>query len=138
MEMQEWIKINIKDPLPMDDKSRLYELLNVLSDDNSCTAYKDFAIKGLGMMATKYGTDSIILCGALSLIKDQLSSSNPILIAQSIRTLTCIANNGGDQDIIQEKLHILVRNIISEKSTPNYVKEMGLPFYFKISDMEKV
>jgi len=133
-EIQEWIKINIKDPIPMDDKSRLYEYLDVLSNTDSPIPYKEFALKGLEMIASNYSAHSIILCGALPLIRDQLNSPHPMLIAQSIRTLTSLANNGCEKEIIQEKLHTLVRNIVSIKSTPQYVKEQGIKFYFKMLD----
>ena len=133
-ELQEWIKINIKDPIPMNDKSRMHELLEVLSSGDSSIPFKDFALKGLGMMSTEYGAEFIILCGALPLIKQQLLSSNPILISQSIRTLTLISNSGGEEDIINEKVHIMVRSIISNKEIPKHIKDQGLKLYFKTLD----
>lgn len=134
MEYQEWVKTHIPDPVPMDDKSRLYEYLDVLSSNESPIIYKEFALKGLGMIAMKYNSDPIILCGALPLIKEQLLSSHPTLISQSIRTLTFIADNNGKNDIFQEKIHVLVRSIISEKKIPQNIKDMGLKFYFKMLD----
>jgi hypothetical protein len=134
-EYQEWIQNNVKDPVLMDDKSRLHELLDVLSSDDTSIPFKDFALKGLGMMAIKYSADPIILCGAIPLIKNQLNSQNPILIAQSIRTLLFIANNGGDEEIMREKVHMIVRNIASEKNTPQHIKNMGLTLYFRILDI---
>jgi hypothetical protein len=134
LEYQEWIKTHIPDPVLMDDKSRLYEYLDILSSDESPIIYKEFALKGLGMIAMKYNSDPIILCGALPLIKEQLLSSHPTLISQSIRTLTFIADNNGKDDIIQEEIHILIRSIISEREIPQNIKNMGLKFYFKILD----
>jgi len=133
-ELMEWIKVNIKDPIPMDDKSRMHELLDVLSSDEISISFKDFALKGLGMMAVKYSADFIILCGALPLIKNQLLSNNPILISQSIRTLTFIANNGGEKDIMHEKVHMIVREISSNKNTPKHIKDQGTKLYFRILD----
>ena len=59
------------------------------------------------MMSVKYSASPIILCGGLPLIKEQLLSSNPILISQSIRTLKFISNHGGEKDIKEEGLDIL-------------------------------
>lgn len=133
-ELIEWIKVNIKDPVPMDDKSRMHELLDVLSSDDASVSFKDFALKGLGMMAVKYSADFIILCGALPLIKSQLLTNNPILISQCIRTLTLIADNGGERDVMNEKVHIMVRSIASDKETPQHIKDQGLKLYFRILD----
>lgn len=108
MEIQEWIKVNIKDPLPMDNKSRLYEYLDVLSDDDTPIAYKDFALKGLGILSIKYSASPIILCGGLQLIKQQILSTNTILISQSVRTLSMIAKYGGEEDIKEEGLNDLI------------------------------
>ena len=85
-------------------------------------------------MAVKYSADFIILCGALPLIKNQLLSNNPILISQSIRTLTFIANNGGEKDIMHEKVHMIVREISSNKNTPKHIKDQGTKLYFRILD----
>ena len=38
--------------------------------------YKDFALKGLGMLSVKYSASPIILCGGLQLIKKQILSTN--------------------------------------------------------------
>jgi hypothetical protein len=133
-ELIEWIKVNIKDPIDMDDKSRMHELLDVLSSDETSVAFKDFALKGLGMMAVKYSAEFIIICGALPSIKSQLLSNNPILISQCIRTLTLIANNGGEKDIMDEKVHMMVRSIVSDKNTPKHIKDQGLKLYFRILD----
>lgn len=129
-----WLEANVRDPLPMDDKSRIHEYFEVLSTPDSPTMYKDFALKGFGMMAMKYSASPIILCGALPVIKEQLFSPCQIIVSQAIRTLTFIANHGGQQDICNEKIHLTVRQIISNKNMPQYVKDAGLKFYFKILD----
>jgi len=128
----EWIKKNVRDPLPIDDKSRLHEYLDILSNDSSNTVYKEFALKGLSMIAIKYNASPIILCGALPLIRDQLLSPHPTVIAQSIRTLSILSDKGGLNDICKDKTDIFVRNLISKKDIPKYVKDMGLKFYFKM------
>jgi hypothetical protein len=131
---QKWLNANVKDPSPMDDKSRLHEFLDVISSPDTDIMYKDFALKGLGMMAIRYSASPIILCGAIPVIKKQLSSPHPQLIAQSIRTLIFMANHGGQSDLLDEKIHITVRNIVSNKDTSPYIKKMGMKFYFKILD----
>jgi hypothetical protein len=131
---KKWLEANIKDPIPMDDKSRLHEFLDVISSPDTEIPYKEFALKGLSMMAIKYSAHPIITCGALPLISHQLLSPHPPIIAQCIRTLTFIANHGGKKDIRQEKLHMVIRNLVSEKRTPQYIKDMGLKFYFEILD----
>lgn len=131
---QRWLAANVRDPLPMDDKSRLHEFLDILSSHDTEIPYKDFALKGMGMMAVKYTASPIILCGAIPVIKQQLLSPHPNLIAQSIRTLMLMERNGGQKELLEEKIHITVRNIISNKNTPSYVKEMGMKFYFIMLD----
>lgn len=131
---QKWLTVNVKDPLPMDDKSRLHEYLDILSSESQ-VVHKDFALKGIGVLAIKYSASPIILCGAIPIIKEQLQSDHPTLIAQSIRTLTFISKHGGHKDILEERLHILIRNVISKKELPQYVKDIGLKFYFAILDM---
>jgi hypothetical protein len=130
---QKWIAANVKNPIPMDDKSRLHEYFDILSSDSSIM-YKDFALKGLGMLSIKYSAEPIILCGIIPVIKYQLTSPYPPIVAQAIRTLTYMANHGGQKELLNEKIHIQVRNIVANKNTPKYIKDMGLKFYFKILD----
>jgi hypothetical protein len=131
---QKWLSANVKDPIPMDDKSRLHEYFDILSSQDSPIMYKDFALKGLGMLSIKYSSEPIILCGIIPLIKIQLTSPYPPLVAQSIRTLTFLSDHGGQKELLNEKIHITVRNLVSDKSTPKYIKEIGLKFYFKMLD----
>jgi len=131
---QKWLTANVKDPVSMDDKSRLHEFLDILSSPDTEIPYKDFALKGLGMMAIKYTASPIILCGAIPVIKKQLSSPHTNLVAQSIRTLIFLDTHGGKKELFDERLHIVVRDIVSNKNTPSYIKEMGMKFYFSMLD----
>jgi hypothetical protein len=130
MEAQQWIKDNIADPVPMDDKSKLHECLDALSSDDASISYKDFALKSLGVMSCKYGANIIVMCGALPMILKQLSE--PILLPQAIRTLNFISKHGGDKLIRDDKVHIHIRNIVSNKLLPKYIQNDGMKLYYTI------
>ena len=112
----EWIKENIHDPIPQNDKSRLSEWMDVLThEDDHSLPEKEAALKALGLMSLRYGAFFVITCGIVPLIKHYLLSDNRQLSLQAARSVKYIAQSGGCDELIQdgidEDLKSIVRNI---------------------------
>lgn len=133
-QFMQWIKTHAHDPLPMDSTIRLNEYMEVLSTIESPIMYKDFAIKGIGMLILKYNYNLVVISGALPLLKDQLLSNNDILIYQSIRTLNYIVIQGGSPDLFQNHIQDALKIILSKQSLPLHIKQHGSNLYFSILD----
>jgi len=120
----EWIKENIKEPVPMNDKSRVHELLDVLSHEDHTVPEIDGALNALGMMSVRYGAFFIIMCGAIPLIKKYLLSDIKPLSFQAARTLKYIAKTGGCEELIQENIHEDLRSIIIDINKDFDIRDM--------------
>lgn len=98
----EWIELNVKDPIPLNDKSRLPEMIDILSNPTSSIVEIDTSLKSIGMMSMRYGSSFIFMCDLMPLIHKHLLSNNIIIVSQCIRTLKYISQYGGCDNLKDE------------------------------------
>lgn len=108
----EWIKEHIPEPIPMSDKTRLHEILDILSHENHTIPEKEGALNALGKMSIRYGAYFIIMCGSIPLIKQYLTCDNKILSLQAARSIKYIAQSGGIEELVVEGVHKELKYII--------------------------
>jgi hypothetical protein len=125
----DWIRDNIADPTPMNDKSRLHEMMDVLSHDGHSDAEKGGALKALGFMSIRYGAFFVIMCGIIPVIKQYLVGDNKPLAIQAARSLKYIAQSGGCEELIQENIHEDLRLIITDISKNQDLRDICATAY---------
>src|SRR5512137_2361633 len=125
----EWIRDNIPEPTPMNDKSRLHEMMDVLSHEDHCDAEKDGALKALGFMSIRYGAFFVIMCGIIPIMKQYLIGENKMLAMQAARSLKYIAQSGGCEELIQENIHEDLRLIITDINKKQELRDLCAAAY---------
>jgi|WetSurMetagenome_2_1015567.scaffolds.fasta_scaffold13354_3 hypothetical protein len=125
----EWIKEHIKDPIPLSDKRRVHELLDILTHDDHTDPEKCGALNGLGFMSIRYGAFFVIMCGVLPVFKKYLSStSKPILLA-TISNIKYIAQAGGCQELIDEEIDEILRLLIINTEIDFFIRNAAATSY---------
>lgn len=108
----EWIKENIKEPIPLSDKKRVHELLDVLTHDGHTEPEKCGAINAIGFMSMRYGAFFIVMCGVIPVIKKYLISESKPLALSSIMIIKYIAQSGGCEELIDDEIDEILKSII--------------------------
>jgi len=108
----EWIKENIREPIPLSDKKRVHELLDVLTHDGHTIPEKCGAINAIGLMSIRYGAFFIIMCGVIPVIRQYILSESKPLSLSSIIILKYIAQSGGCEELIENKIDEGLKSII--------------------------
>jgi len=108
----EWIKENIKDPIPLSDKRRVHELMDILTHDGHSDPEKCGAINAIGFMSIRYGSYFIVMCGVIPVIKKYLLSESKSLALSSIMIIKYIAQSGGCEELIQNEIDKILKSII--------------------------
>ena len=108
----EWIKEHIKDPVPLTDKKRVHELLDTLTHDGHSIPEKCGAINAIGLMSIRYGAFFFIFCGVIPVIKQYILSDIKPLSLSSIMILKYIAQSGGCEELIADKVDEELKSII--------------------------
>jgi|MudIll2142460700_1097286.scaffolds.fasta_scaffold782436_2 hypothetical protein len=86
----------------LDDKMRIGENIENLSSDNPYI--RSVAAEYTGRIAVKYGSELVLLCGALPLLMDCLKSEYPGLIYRAAIAISDIAKGGGTDAILDENI----------------------------------
>lgn len=109
---------NIKDLIPQDDKSHLNSYifdLDMPDDDDGASVIKGFAADSLGMMARKYESEFLILCGVIPHIKQNLYSKHHHVLTSVARGCVNIALSGGATELKKEGFHARFLELIKDE-----------------------
>lgn len=94
----------------MDDKAQIQTYLNNLSSTNPMI--RSVAAEYTGRIAERYGADFVILCGALTQLKNCLLDDNPSVVYRATIAIGDIARNGGADKLLEEDITDILMGII--------------------------
>jgi hypothetical protein len=116
--MVKFIAEHVKDPLLIDDKTRINEYMNILENPESSIAYKCFALNGLGRIANTHGAAILDVYDAVPVIISELKSDDPIICFEAARCVRCITKHDGEGCVA---IHLL-QDVIARVDVPDHLK----------------
>lgn len=114
--------LNIKDPIPVDDKSRIHEYIDIIENTSSSIVSKYCAIKFLGLICQRYGYNILEIFDAVSCITDNINSDITQIKFESLRSCYILMKHGGYDEIKQ--FIPLINELYKSDSEPLFIKDI--------------